>query len=204
MQRKAHWEEVYQSKAPDAVSWYQPHARLSLAFIREVAASHEAAILDVGGGASRLVDDLLAAGFGNLSVLDLSGAALARSRERLGPSASGVEWLEADVLEVQLPRAGVDVWHDRAVFHFLTSADDQRRYVEQVRHTVKPGGYVVIATFAEDGPTHCSGLEVRRYSPESLQATFGSCLELLRSSRETHVTPAGKEQAFVYCVFRVR
>ncbi len=202
MERKSHWEEVYQSKDPQEVSWYQPHSERSLQLIREQAPDDATAIIDVGGGASTLVDDLLAAGYRELAVLDLSGVALQRTQERLGTSACAIQWIEADVLEVELPQAGFDVWHDRAVFHFLTSSRDQQRYVAQVRHALRPRGYIVISTFAEDGPSRCSGLEVQRYSPESLQAVFGTDLRLVHSSRELHVTPAGREQAFIYCVFQ--
>ncbi|WP_290634662.1 class I SAM-dependent methyltransferase [Aquisalimonas sp.] len=203
MDTKSHWESVYQSKAPETVSWYQPHSERSLALVRRVAPDRQAAILDVGGGASTLVDDLLSDGYTELAVLDLSGAALDVARERLGSGADGVRWLEANVLDVDLPQAGLDVWHDRAVFHFLTAAEDQQRYVEQVCHALKPGGHVVIAAFAEDGPTRCSGLDVQRYSPEGFQAVFGERFQLEDSSREVHVTPAGGEQAFTYCVFRL-
>ncbi|MCC5812451.1 MAG: class I SAM-dependent methyltransferase [Ectothiorhodospiraceae bacterium] len=202
MERKSHWEEVYRSKDPEEVSWYQPHSERSLELIRKVVPDREVAILDVGGGASTLVDDLLSAGYQNVAVLDLSGAALEKAQERLGSAARGVRWLEADVLEVGLPEGSLDVWHDRAVFHFLTSGQDQQRYVEQVRHALKPHGHVVISTFAEDGPSRCSGLEVQRYSPESLQAVFGAGFQLVLSSRELHITPAGREQAFTYCVFQ--
>ncbi len=202
MDRKSHWEEVFRSKDPEEVSWYQPHSEHSLELIRRVAPGQEAAILDVGGGASTLVDDLLSAGYRNVAVLDVSGAALERARERLGLAARDVRWLVADVLEVELPEGSIDVWHDRAAFHFLTSGQDQQRYVERVRHALKPRGHVVISTFAEDGPSRCSGLEVRRYSPESLQAAFGAGFRLVLSTRELHVTPAGREQAFIYCVLQ--
>lgn len=204
MERKTHWEDVYNTKSPDEVSWYQPHAQRSLELIRTVAPAPGTAVLDVGGGASTLVDDLLAAGYRQLTVLDLSSAALARSRDRLGPAAETVRWLEADILDVALPASGFDVWHDRAVFHFLTAEHDQQRYLAQVRHALKPGGHVVIATFSEAGPTRCSGLDVRRYSPEALQTAFGPDFELLASEREVHTTPARRPQAFVYCVFRLR
>jgi len=204
VERKAHWEDVYRTKAPEEVSWYQPHCERSLDLVRDFAPDHRAAIIDVGGGASTLVDDLVSGGFRHLTVLDLSGAALAEARQRLGRRAAGVHWMEADALDVRLPQASVDLWHDRAVFHFLTSTDDQQRYVGQVGNAVKSGGHVVVATFAEDGPTKCSGLTVQRYSPESLRAVFGTGFQLVHSSRETHLTPAGKEQAFIYCVFRVQ
>lgn len=203
MKRKAHWEDVYRTKAPEEVSWFQPHSERSLDLVRDFAPDHRAAIIDVGGGASTLVDDLMSEGFDNLTVLDLSGAALTEARQRLGALAAGVHWIEADALEVRLPEASVDLWHDRAVFHFLTSIDGQQRYVEQARNAMKSGGHVVMATFAEDGPTKCSGLAVQRYSPESLRAVFGTGFHLVHTSRETHVTPAGRKQAFIYCVFQV-
>jgi SAM-dependent methyltransferase len=158
--------------------------------------------LDAGGGASVLVDGLLHAGYHEITVLDVSAAALDVARARLGPAAGGVTWLDADVLDAALPHAAFDVWHDRAVFHFLTEAADRARYVEHVRHALKPGGHVVIATFADDGPTKCSGLPVVRYTPSALQAAFGGQFLLVESLREAHVTPSGTTQAFVYCLFR--
>lgn len=201
MNRKSHWEEVYRTKAPDEVSWYQRHSELSLALIRDAAPGPDAALLDVGGGAATLVDDLLADGFRNVSVLDISAAALFRARERLGEAAERVRWIEADVLEYAFSPRSVDVWHDRAAFHFLTSPNDRRRYVEQLHRALKPRGDAIIASFAEDGPERCSGLEVRRYSPESMQAELGEEFRLRKHVREIHTTPAGKEQSFVYCVF---
>lgn len=202
MERKSHWETVYRDKGAEEVSWYQPRSRRSLDWVCEAAPGPEAVILDAGGGASVLVDDLLAEDFRNLMVLDLSGAALARSQERLGALAAQARWIESDVLDVQLPEAGLDIWHDRAVFHFLTSEAEQQHYVAKVRHAVRMNGHVIVATFAEEGPQRCSGLEVQRYSPASLKAVFGDGFELLKSSREAHVTPAGKEQIFNYCLFR--
>lgn len=202
MDLKTHWETIYGTKATTQVSWYQTEASLSLALIGRVAPSRLTRLIDVGGGASTLVDGLISGGYRHVTVLDLSGAALRSAASRLGASAEGVTWREADILETSLPPADFDVWHDRAVFHFLTAADDRRRYVEQVRRSVRPGGHVLVATFADDGPTRCSGLEVARYSGEGLHAQFGAGFDLLEQVREEHVTPSGVRQAFVYCLCR--
>lgn len=203
MNRKHHWEKVYATKAADSVSWFQPHAELSLGLIRAVAADRRSAVIDVGGGASTLVDDLLADGYGDLSVLDLSGAALDVAKKRLGEAACRVAWIEGDIAKTPLARHRYDVWHDRAVFHFLTEARDRQAYVAQVLRAVRPGGHVIVASFAEDGPLKCSGLDVMRYTPEALHAQFGEAFELLGHEREAHQTPTGKEQLFTYCYCRV-
>lgn len=202
MESKQHWEHVYATRAANEVSWFQEHAALSLKLIRDAGVPASASIIDVGGGASTLVDDLLAAGYGNVSVLDLSGAALAAARSRLGSRAAAVRWMEANVLEFDFPKHAYDVWHDRAVFHFLTGAEDRHAYVRAVLRAVKPGGLVIVATFAEDGPTQCSGLPVMRYSADDLHAQFGEPFQLLGHERESHHTPSGKEQKFVYCFCR--
>ncbi len=202
MQRKNHWEHVYETKAVDAVSWFQPHAEQSLRLIHQTGLPRTASIIDVGGGASTLVDDLLHEGFRALTVLDLSGAALAAARARLGARADSVTWLEADITQVALPYHAYDLWHDRAVFHFLTSENERRAYVSAVLRSVKPGGYVIVATFAEDGPLQCSGLPVVRYSPDALHAEFGAPFQLIEHECEEHHTPAGKIQKFIYCYCR--
>jgi 2-polyprenyl-3-methyl-5-hydroxy-6-metoxy-1,4-benzoquinol methylase len=161
-----------------------------------------AAIIDVGGGASTLVDDLLSDGRERITVLDLSAAALETAKARLGARGEKVQWVEANVLEADLPSNAFDVWHDRAVFHFLTSPQDRDAYVRKVLQAVKPGGLVIVATFAEDGPTKCSGLPVMRYTAGELHAEFGETFELLGHERETHHTPSGGEQKFVYCFCR--
>ena len=203
MDAKSHWEGIYRTKLPTQVSWYQLHARRSLDLIRRVSPPPEGAIIDVGGGASTLIDDLLDTGYHDLTVLDLSAAALAVVRARLGTRANTVRWIEADILNASLPETGYSVWHDRAAFHFLTAPADRARYVAQVRQTVRPGGFVLVATFADDGPTRCSGLEVTRYSPVALHAEFGAPFHLMTSEREEHVTTAGVRQAFIYCLCRV-
>lgn len=202
MESKKHWENVYATKAATAVSWFQEHAALSLKLIRQAAIPTSASIIDVGGGASTLVDDLLTNGYEHLTVLDLSEAALAAAKSRLGLQAAKVQWLEADILQAELPVGGYDVWHDRAVFHFLTSEMERQRYVRKVLRAVKPGGLVIVATFAEDGPTECSGLPVMRYSASELHAEFGEPFQLLGHEKESHHTPSGNEQKFVYCFCR--
>ena len=202
MTDKNHWETVYSTKAADAVSWFQPHAHQSLGLIQGTGVPHTAAIVDVGGGASTLVDDLLAAGYQTLTVLDLSAAALSVARQRLCEQAAAVQWLQADITQVALPIHGFDVWHDRAVFHFLTDPGDRAAYVAQVLHAVKPGGHVIVATFAQDGPTQCSGLPVMRYSAPELHAQFGEPFELVRHEKDAHHTPFGTVQQFVYCYCR--
>jgi SAM-dependent methyltransferase len=202
MPSKDHWEHVYSTKKSDDVSWFQPHAEESLRLIRGTGVPHEAALIDVGGGASTLVDDLLAEHYTQLTVLDLSAAALTAARERLGARAAGVRWLEADITRAALPVHAFDVWHDRAVFHFLTDAADRAAYVQAVLRSVKPGGHVIVATFAEDGPLQCSGLPVMRYDATALHAEFGAPFALLAHERETHHTPFGTVQSFIYCYCR--
>ena len=202
MDSHAHWNAICRERAPDQVSWFQTEASLSLALIRGAAPEPRTAILDVGAGASTLVDGLLSAGYHNIFVLDLSAAALACAQTRLGTASDRVAWLEGDILTVDLPSAGYDVWHDRAVFHFLTNPEAREAYIAQVRRAVRPGGLVLVATFAEDGPPRCSGLEVARYSAESLHTTFGPGFQLVHSLRDTHITPWGTPQVFTYCLCR--
>lgn len=203
MHSKQHWENVYATKAANSVGWYQEHAELSLELIKSTGAAKDAGIIDVGGGASTLVDDLLAEGYSDLTVLDLSGAALQAARKRLGQQADKVRWVEADVTQADLPANRYDVWHDRAVFHFLIAAEQRRAYVRAVQHAVKPGGHVIVATFAEDGPEQCSGLPVMRYRPHELHDEFGGAFELLDYRKDAHRTPSGTAQQFTYCRFRL-
>lgn len=202
MQSKDHWEKVYTTKASSEVSWFQEHAQLSLKLIQKAAVSPAASIIDVGGGASTFVDDLLAHGYENITVLDISAAALTAAKARLGSQAEGVRWLEAGILDAELPNHSYDVWHDRAVFHFLTTQEERHAYVQKVQRALKPGGMVIVATFAEDGPTMCSGLPVMRYSADELHAEFGEPFIFLRHEKEFHTTPIGNVQKFVYCLFR--
>lgn len=199
MDPKSHWEKVYQTKRPDEVSWYRPHLDVSLQLIEEAAVNRDAQIIDVGGGESTLVDDLLARNYQKLSVLDISHAALAVAKERLGDHADRVTWLCGDVTTFGFGRHQYDVWHDRAVFHFLTDAEDRANYVRQVAKAVKPGGHVIVATFGPEGPMKCSGLDIVRYDPDALHDEFGPSFQLVKHLTELHRTPAGSIQQFVYC-----
>ena len=202
MQPKNHWEHVYSTKKTESVSWFQEHAEQSMRLIRGTGVPYSAGIIDVGGGASTLVDDLLSSGYCAVSVLDLAAAALSVAKARLGERASEVQWTEGDITKVLLPVHAFDVWHDRAVFHFLTSKEDRAAYVDTVLRSVKPGGHVIVATFAEDGPIQCSGLPVMRYGPNELHAEFGSPFSLVQHEHEEHHTPFGTVQKFVYCYCR--
>ncbi|MBX3280575.1 MAG: class I SAM-dependent methyltransferase [Acidobacteria bacterium] len=202
MSDKAHWEHIYETKDARHVSWYQDHAVLSLQLIKSTGIGSAAPIIDVGGGASTLVDDLLSAGYGNITVLDISGTALQRSQDRLGQLAKTVTWVEADITLADLPENYYDVWHDRAVFHFLTEEADRIAYVRAVNRSVKMGGHVIVASFGLEGPEKCSGLNVVRYSPKSMHDTFGEEFRLIDSATEMHHTPFGTDQEFVYCYCR--
>ena len=199
MDPKSHWEKVYRTKQPNEVSWYRPHLDVSLQLIEEAAPDHDAQIIDVGGGESTLVDDLLARMYHNLSILDISVTALDVAKQRLGASADIVKWLSGDVTTTAFARHQYDVWHDRAVFHFLTESKERAAYVRQVAHAVKPGGHVIVATFGPEGPTQCSGLNVVRYGPNALHSEFGTSFQLVKHLTELHPTPAGSIQQFTYC-----
>jgi ubiquinone/menaquinone biosynthesis C-methylase UbiE len=199
---KSHWDRVYNDTAGDALGWFQQHPVRSLAFIGASGAGPDATIIDVGGGASGLTASLLSKGFSDLWLLDISATALAAARKSLGTDAARIHWVEADVNRVKLPPAHFDIWHDRAVFHFLTDVAAREAYVAKACASVKPGGHLIIATFAEDGPEQCSGLPVARYDAASLQAQFAECCELLHTEKAAHATPAGKLQQFRYCLLR--
>jgi 2-polyprenyl-3-methyl-5-hydroxy-6-metoxy-1,4-benzoquinol methylase len=202
MNTKSHWESIHQTKASNQVSWYQEHSLLSLQYIANTGIDKTGQIIDIGGGISTLVDDLLANHYGNIHVLDISEAALQTAQKRLGSLASKVNWIVADITQAQLPNQFYDVWHDRAVFHFLTKDQDRQSYIQAVKNAVKPGGHVIVATFANDGPEKCSGLDVVRYEPQSLHGEFGADFELLDSTHEEHHTPFGTDQKFIYCYCR--
>ncbi|HEY9267898.1 MAG TPA: class I SAM-dependent methyltransferase [Methylotenera sp.] len=202
MDQKQYWEQIYTTKAADNVSWFQKHAGQSLGLIHDTGLGKDAAVIDVGSGASTLVDDLVAAGFKDLTVLDLSSAALEVAKQRLGNDANSIHWMVGDITKAELPQNRFDIWHDRAVFHFLTDLAERQAYVKQVMRAVRPNGHVIIATFAEDGPEKCSGLPVMRYSAEALHAEFGKAFNLVKHSNEMHHTPFGTEQHFTYCYCR--
>jgi 2-polyprenyl-3-methyl-5-hydroxy-6-metoxy-1,4-benzoquinol methylase len=196
---KSHWEKVYRTKRPNEVSWYRPHLDVSLQLIEEAAPNRDAQIIDVGGGESTLIDDLLARGYHNLSILDVSLTALDVAKQRLDASADTVKWLSGDVTTIAFARHQYDVWHDRAVFHFLTESKERAAYVRQVAQAVKPGGHVIVATFGPEGPTQCSGLNVVRYDADALHNEFGTSFQLVKHLTELHQTPAGSIQQFTYC-----
>jgi SAM-dependent methyltransferase len=198
---KAHWEEVYSTKGATGLSWYQREPRLSMELIRAVAPAAGGRIVDVGGGDSMLVDRLLDLPFERIAVLDLAETALGKARSRLGERAGRVEWIVADVIRIQ-DIGTFDVWHDRAVFHFLTDAADRRKYVELARRTLPEGGHLIIASFADDGPTRCSDLDVCRYNAASMAVEMGEGFSLVKETRETHATPWDTPQAFFYGVLR--
>jgi 2-polyprenyl-3-methyl-5-hydroxy-6-metoxy-1,4-benzoquinol methylase len=201
-QSAKHWDSVYSTKALDAVSWYLPHLETSLQLIKRVA-PYDPAIIDVGGGESTLVDDLLATGYRDLTVLDISAEAINISKKRFGVLSLYINWRVDDITKAELPRNYYDVWHDRAVFHFLTNDEDRRAYVERVAYSVKAGGHVIVATFGPQGPAKCSGLDVVRYDADALHAEFGKGFRLLKSRTEIHRTPWGTEQQFLYCLCRI-
>lgn len=203
MSKPSHWDKVYTEKAPDAVSWYAPHLDKSLTLIERTAASKEAAIIDVGGGEATLIDDLLVRGYRDLSMLDISQAAIDACKARLGSAAAHIHWLTADITQVDLPAQRYDVWHDRAVFHFLTEAWQREAYVRQVIRAMRPGGNVIVATFGPEGPLSCSGLETVRYDSDGLHGEFGERFKLVESAIELHETPLGSTQQFLYCYCKV-
>ena len=202
MDRTAHWDRVYEERHATELSWFRPHLETSLALIRASNLDEGGRIIDVGGGSSTLVDDLLADGFRAVTVLDLSGTAIRQSCTRLGAKGLGVTWIEEDVTQVELPEETYDLWHDRATFHFLTEEDDRQRYVGAVRRALRPGGQVILGTFAAEGPARCSGFPVVRYSAQALVREFGAGFQLLEERRETHQTPTGADQDFTYVRLR--
>ena len=199
--RKGHWNKVYSNKSPEELTWFQARPEASLSLIRNAGIGPEARIIDVGGGTSLLSATLLEEGFVNLSVLDVSDRALEAAKSLLGPDSPEIEWFTSDLTDFEPPHRW-DLWHDRAVYHFLTGNEDRHAYRRVLNESVEPGGHVVVATFALDGPERCSGLEVVRYSPESLHAELGTLYELCGTVNETHRTPGGGTQEFVYSWFR--
>jgi trans-aconitate methyltransferase len=199
--RQAHWENVYTTKGENEVSWFQQSPAPSLELIVQAGAVRNSAIIDIGGGASRLVDHLVAQGFEDVTVLDLSDAALTAAKARLGAPADRVHWLVADAT-IWEPARRYDIWHDRAAFHFLTDANDRAAYIARLTRGLRAGGHAIIATFAPDGPEKCSGLPVARYDSASLGRTLGTSFKLVHTQRHEHATPWGSRQIFQFSVFR--
>jgi SAM-dependent methyltransferase len=203
MDTKEHWEKVYTTNAPNAVSWYRTHLETSLALIERAIGARSGSIIDVGGGESTLVDDLLLHGYRNITILDVSQSAIDHTKSRLGLAAERVHWLVGDITKMELEPSEYDLWHDRAVFHFLTDREQRLAYVRQVARSVKTGGHVIVSTFGPEGPTKCSGLDVMRYNADSLHGEFGARFRLIESSQELHHTPFGTAQQFLYCYCRI-
>jgi len=202
MSQKDHWEQVYLTKPTEKLGWYKPHLQTSLAWIKELGLALDAPIIDVGGGASTLADDLFDTGYRSITVLDISEKALSSVRTRLGEKAELVTWLEGNITSIDLPTHYYELWHDRALFHFLTVLEQQRKYRDNLLKALKPSGHLIIGTFAPEAPPKCSGLPVQRYSQEQLENTLGGEFELKRHHKELHITPGGVEQMYLYCHFR--
>ncbi len=202
MNYKEHWERAYSAKPSEQLGWYKPHLETPLSWIEELGLARHAGIVDVGGGVSTLVDDLLGQGYRSVTVLDLSKRALALAQARLAERAELVTWLEADITSVDLPADQFELWHDRATFHFLTQPTQQQGYLNNLLRALKPGGHLIMATFAPEAPPKCSGLPVQRYTFEELGSTLGAEFEKRRCHQELHVTPGGVEQMYLYCQFR--
>lgn len=203
MDMQQHWEKIYGTKAPDQVSWFRPHLETSLGLIeRATQGDRTAAVIDVGAGASTLVDDLVNQGYRNLTVLDISQAAIDVARGRLGDAADWVRWIRADLTQAPLPQRSFEVWRDHAVFHFLTAPEDRLAYVRTVALALKPGGHVIISTSGPDGPLKCSGLDVVRYDTDSLYKEFGIQFRLVESLKELHQTRSERHSSF--CIATAR
>lgn len=199
--RKVHWDNIYQTKKIDEVSWYQPVPQTSISLIEELNLDPNARILDVGGGDSYLTDHLLDRGFGNLCLLDVSVNAIGRAKNRHGDHSSGIEYIISDITDYQ-PQEPVDLWHDRAVLHFLTTDEEVEKYVSTVQEGVRGGGYVIIGVFSTDGPTKCSGIEIRQYDERSMENLLGNEFKLIKSFRTDHPTPSQKTQNFIFSLYR--
>lgn len=197
---KEHWESIYQTKKPNEVSWYQEKPKTSLNLIAEVGLGKNAGIIDIGAGDSKLVDNLLDLGFRNITALDISSVALEKAKKRLGNKADAVKWIVSDLREFETSDR-YDLWHDRAVLHFLTAEEDINKYVEVIRRFLKPNGYLILSTFSENGPKRCSGLDIKQYSEDSVKELF-SDFEHVKSFEEEHLTPWEASQIFIYSIFR--
>ena len=200
----AHWESVYRTKVPDKVSWYRPHLEVSLELLVQAGLNPESRVIDIGAGASTLVDDLVARGVRSVTALDVSESALRIARDRLGPAASRVRWMIGDITTARLPASSIDLWHDRAAFHFLTSEAAVSAYIDIATRSIVEGGFAIIGGFASDGPAQCSGLPVMRRDAQEMAALFGTHFNLFDSRLETHLTPGGAAQRFVYVSLQKR
>ncbi len=202
MSTTEHWERVYQKNAPHAVGWYTPHLQISLQWIQEVCPDTSAAIIDAGGGACTLVDDLLHRHYTHLTVLDISPTAIQLAQKRLGEQAQQVTWLKGDILTYPFSPEAYNLWHDRAVFHFLQDGKQKAQYIGQAVRALKPGGYLLLAVFSPEAPPKCSGLPVSRYTTDDLEKLMEKQFRLLRHQKHLHITPSGVAQQYVYCLFQ--
>lgn len=202
MQEKNHWEHIYASRPAENLGWYEPHLQISLSWIKGLCLAENAPIIDIGSGVSTLVDDLLDSGHQAITVLDISDKALDSVKVRLGNKAEMIRWISADITSVDMPEHSYELWHDRAVFHFLMEPGRQQKYRRNLLKALKPGGHVIIGTFAQEAPPRCSGLPVQRYTPEKLEDALGPEFELKRHRQVLHITPGGVEQMYLYCLFR--
>lgn len=200
---KEYWQSVWSKKKSNEVSWYQKEPKASIDLILSTNPSKDASIIDVGGGDSNLVDRLLDLGFMNITVLDISAKALERAKQRLGDKSGLVKWIECDIMRFEMDDR-YDIWHDRALLHFLTSEEDLKNYVELTRRCVKEGGYLILSTFSTKGPMMCSGLDTKQFSEESMKKLFSEGFEHIKSFEEEHVTPWQKGQIFIYNIFRLK
>jgi 2-polyprenyl-3-methyl-5-hydroxy-6-metoxy-1,4-benzoquinol methylase len=201
VERKNHWENIYQTKQLNEVSWYQPTPQTSLNFFKELTIDKTANIIDIGGGDSFLVDNLLQQGYQNITVLDIAIHAIERAKKRLGSLAAKVKWIETDIINFK-PTEKYDFWHDRAAFHFLTSANDINAYIQIAQESINPNGIMVIGTFSNDGPLKCSGINIQQYSAQSLSALFSHSFTTIQSFTTNHLTPFNTQQNFLFCSFR--
>tara|TARA_Y100001954_G_scaffold154325_1_gene164160 strand:+ start:663 stop:1280 length:618 start_codon:yes stop_codon:yes gene_type:complete len=201
LKEKAHWENVYQTKSPNQVSWFQEEPKLSMILINRFAQNKESSLIDVGGGASRLIDQLLVNGFNNTTVLDISENALNHSKERLGCVKKNVKWVVQDIKDLSI-QTKFDIWHDRALFHFLNSSEEKKAYLKNLEANLNPGGIVILFTFSEEGPLKCSGLEITRYDQKTMIELIGPHFKCLHFQKETHQTPLNNEQNFNIWVFK--
>ena len=202
-ERKAHWEEMYRTKLPDEMGWYETYPAMSLKLVLLAGIDKNAHIIDIGGGISFFSDKLLDKGFKHITVLDISGTAIEKAKARFGKQAANIIWIEAHITEFE-PSRTYDLWHDRAVFHFLTDPADRKKYLEVMKRALNPTGRVIMATFGLNAPPKCSGVDVARYSPELLSREIDGDFELMHAFDEIHITPSGKEQPFIYCLFAKR
>ncbi len=198
---KDHWENIYSLKAEDEVSWFQPYPKTSMEFVELFNLPLNANIIDIGGGDSHFVDALLNKGYQNIYVLDISAKAIERAKQRLGEKASKVHWIVSDVTEFE-PPVQFDFWHDRAAFHFLTTEDKIYKYVSIAEDAIKPDGYLILGTFSVNGPTKCSGLEIKQYSEASMSARFEVAFDRIKCITEDHTTPFNTVQNFLFCSFQ--